>query len=108
MSDYFDGVMEEQLRLNLLRCAEAYAVAKGTELSTLARLAAGDWRFFTNLKGADKTFTARKYDEVMQWFSDHWPPGLLWPAEIERPAASSPSLAPAEGEAAPAPDGVQP
>lgn len=98
--------MEEQLRLNLLQCAETYALAKGTEFSTLARLAAGDWRFFTNLKAADKTFTARKYDMVMQWFSDHWPSDVPWPSDIDRPEPFSPSLAP-DGEAAPAPDEVQ-
>lgn len=77
--------MEEELRLNLLRCAEAYASAKGMELSTLARLAAGDWRFFKNLNADDKTFTARKYDEVLQWFSNNWPSDTEWPAKLPRP-----------------------
>jgi hypothetical protein len=98
--------MEEQLRLNLMQCADTYALAKGMKLSTLARLAAGDWRFFTSVKSGDKTFTARKYDEVMQWFSDHWPADLAWPSEVDRPSISAPSLAP-EGEAVAAPDGVQ-
>lgn len=78
--------MEDELRQNLLRCAEAYARAKGIGLPTLARQSAGDWRFFDRLSDDAKTFTARKYDEVISWFSANWPEGLEWPAEVTRPA----------------------
>jgi hypothetical protein len=75
--------METELRSNLMACASAYADARKVSLSTLGRLAAGDWRFFRE-DGA-KTFTARKYDEVMIWFSGHWPDGVDWPADVPRP-----------------------
>jgi hypothetical protein len=81
--------MEEELSLNLLRCAQIYAAAKGMELSTLARLSAGDWRFFSNLQADGKTFTARKYDHVIQWFSDRWPSDKDWPVGIPRPEPAS-------------------
>lgn len=79
--------MEHELRLNLLRCAKAYATARRLELPTVGRLAAGDWRFFDRLEDDEKTFTARKYDDVMQWFSDNWPEDKSWPARIDRPSA---------------------
>ena len=79
--------MEHELRLNLLSCADAYAKARKISLPTLARLAAGDWRFFERLKDDEKTFTARKYDEVISWLSDHWPPDCKWPSKVERPKA---------------------
>jgi hypothetical protein len=79
-------VMENELRTNLLSCAGIYAEAKGIGLPTLARLSAGDWRFFDRLNQDDKTFTARKYDEVIQWFSDNWPADTDWPAKLERPS----------------------
>lgn len=85
--------MEEELSRDLLRCAEAYASAKEMELSTIARLAAGDWRFFKNLKADNKTFTVRKYDEVIQYFSNNWPSDKDWPKDIARPT-------PAESEKA--------
>jgi hypothetical protein len=85
--------MEDELRLNLLRCAEAYAKARGIGLPTLARLAAGDWRFFDRLSDGDKTFTARKYDEVIQWFSDNWPDDLAWVDGVARPARAEPERA---------------
>lgn len=79
--------MENELRTHLLACAEIYAAERDIGLSTLGRLAAGDWRFFSNLRDDDKTFTARKYDEVLQWFSDHWPIAVGWPKEVLRPAS---------------------
>lgn len=30
--------------------------------------------------------TVRTYAKTMQWFSDHWPPGVEWPATIQRPS----------------------
>jgi hypothetical protein len=54
-------------------------------LATIGRLAAGDWRFFDRLDDSAKTFTARKYDDVMVWFSDHWPPDAEWPVNVPRP-----------------------
>lgn len=80
--------MEPELRAHLFACAEAYASAKGLELVTVARLAAGDWRFFDRLDNG-KTFTARKYDDVLRWFSASWPDGLAWPAHVVRPEARS-------------------
>lgn len=81
--------MENELRENLLRCAAVYAEAKEIGLSTLGRLAAGDWRFFDNLNKDDKTFTARKYDEVVKWFSDNWPADKDWPKDLVRPEGAS-------------------
>lgn len=77
--------MENELRDNLLRCARAYAEARKLQLSTLGKLAVRDARFFTNLEGDATTFTARKYDEVIGWFSDQWPPDAEWPEGIARP-----------------------
>lgn len=77
--------MENELRTNLLACAAAYQAKREIGLSTLGRVAAGDWRFFTNLNEDDKTFTARKYDEVLHWFSNNWPDDAVWPANVVRP-----------------------
>jgi hypothetical protein len=78
-------MIETELRQNLLQCAEAYAKARGIGLPTLARMSAGDWRFFDRLRDDEKTFTARKYDEVIEWFSDNWPEGITWPKQVDRP-----------------------
>ncbi|UGY14172.1 hypothetical protein HAP48_0037290 [Bradyrhizobium septentrionale] len=77
--------MEKQLILNLLAVARAFATSRGIELSTVGRVAAGDWRFFDHISDGAKTFTARKYDLVMVWFSENWPAGEAWPEGVARP-----------------------
>lgn len=80
--------MEQELKANLRMCAERYVGAKGTSLATIGRLAAGDWRFFDRVADDEKSFTARKYDEVIGWFSRNWPNEVEWPSEIKRPQAT--------------------
>ncbi|MCF1502168.1 hypothetical protein L0F51_00105 [Afifella sp. H1R] len=80
--------METELAQNLISCAEAYCRERGRKRSTIGRLAAGDWRFFDRLADGSSSFTARKYDEVMTWFSANWPDGLDWPAGVPRPQTS--------------------
>lgn len=77
--------MENELRTDLRTCAESYALARGLEMSTVGRRAAGDWRFFDRITEG-KSFTARTYDNVMRWFASNWPPGHPWPKGVRRPA----------------------
>ena len=77
--------MEQELIRNLLTLAQAYSAKRTVSLATLGRQAAGDWRFFDHLCDSTKTFTARKYDQIMGWFSENWPEDLPWPAGIARP-----------------------
>lgn len=84
--------METELRSNLIACASAFAAARSLSLSTVGRLVAKDGRFFDRLDDGS-TFTARKYDEVIRWFSDSWPEGAVWPPSVERPAALEPAEA---------------
>jgi hypothetical protein len=86
--------MEQELKEHLLALARGYAAARGDlALSTVGRLAADDWRFFERVQDDEKTFTARKYDEIIEWFSANWPDGAQWPSDVRRPQ-------PANGEAA--------
>lgn len=78
--------MEDELRNHLAVLAETYAKARGLEMVTVARLAAGDWRFFDRVDSGDSSFTIRKYDAIIRWFSGNWPAGLNWPTDVPRPA----------------------
>lgn len=80
--------MESDLRRHLETCAAAFAVATEREASTVARLAAGDWRFFDRLNDG-ASFTARKYDCIMEWFAANWPAASPWPAGVPRPDVSA-------------------
>lgn len=78
--------MERELAANLLLVARLFADARKLSLTTLGRLAAWDGRFFENITDPSKTFTARKYDEVLAYFSAHWPDEeIAWPEQIARP-----------------------
>ena len=86
MSYYRPG-MEQELRANLRSCADAFALARGLEVSTVGRLAANDGRFFERIE-AGSSFTARKYDETIRWFAGNWPSNAEWPAHVARPAGA--------------------
>ena len=75
--------MENELRSNLAACFAAFSAASSLSASTIARAAAGDWRFFERVQ--TRSFTARKYDEVLRWFSSNWPDGAVWPEDVDRP-----------------------
>ena len=76
--------MESELVANLMSLGTAYAAAKKLELGTVGRLCAADGRFFSRLDDG-KTFTVKKYDEVVGWFHDNWPENLEWPEKVRRP-----------------------
>jgi hypothetical protein len=77
--------MEHDLKQHLMSCATAFAERRNMKLTTLGRKAANFSPFFTRLMESRTSFTARKYDEIIQWFSDHWPADLEWPKAVVRP-----------------------
>ncbi|CAM5419165.1 hypothetical protein ATER59S_02366 [Aquamicrobium terrae] len=76
--------MENELATHLLILSTRFAEVRRLEESTVGRLAALDGRFFSRIREG-KTFTAKKYDEVVAWFSAHWPEDAEWPANVARP-----------------------
>jgi hypothetical protein len=61
--------IEPPARANLLKLATAYCVQHDCDFRYVSRLAHGDAPFFDKLKQQDGSFTARKYDEVVAWFT---------------------------------------
>jgi hypothetical protein len=80
--------MEQILRAHLLSLIAAFSAASDRAESTVAQVAAGDWRFFTHLR-ASKGFRVGTYDRVVAWFSANWPEGAVWPDDIDRPAPNA-------------------
>lgn len=77
-------MIEPILMRHLRGCADAYCTAKAISIATVAQRVLGDWRFFDRAHEG-KTFTARKYDDAMAWFSANWPEGVPWPTDVPRP-----------------------
>lgn len=80
--------MEQVLRSQLMLLASAYCAARGVEMSTVAQRAMGDWRFFDRIQDG-ASFTARKFDQGVEWFSKNWPADAAWPENVARPVEGS-------------------
>lgn len=80
-------VMETELASHLLTLSESFRADRKLGETTLGRLCAADGRFFSRIREG-KTFTAKKYDEVVAWFSKNWPEGADWPEVVNRPKVS--------------------
>lgn len=76
--------MENELTANLFKLAERYGAARKLTESTVGKQCAADGRFFSRIRDG-KTFTAKKYDEVVAWFATNWPAGAEWPETLTRP-----------------------
>jgi len=68
-------MIEPFLRTALIAHAEAYAAQRGLTLGYVSRVAFKDARFITKLKKRGGSFTARKFDEAMDFFTENWPAG---------------------------------
>ena len=76
--------METELANHLLTLSERFCAARELGEATVGRLCAADGRFFSRIREG-KTFTAKKYDEVVAWFSSNWPEKADWPESVMRP-----------------------
>lgn len=92
-------MIEPGLRANLVKCAEAFAASRGVSLFAVGKDIALDRSFFKEIQDDSRGFTARKYDAVMQKFSEEWPEGCDWPENVPRPAI--PTVSRGVGETVP-------
>jgi hypothetical protein len=86
-ASHYNAVMETQLANHLLVLSDGFCRARQLGESTVGRHCAADGRFFSRIREG-KTFTAKKYDEVVVWFSENWPTGCEWPNIVPRPPVS--------------------
>ncbi len=69
---------------HLQELCQLYCVQSGRSPVRVADLSTGNPYFFNRLEDG-KGCTVRTYNQVLQWFSNYWPPGLAWPEWIPRP-----------------------
>ena len=67
----------------LHRLGSSFAKSKKLALSTVGQRCMGHGHFFERVR--EGRVTIRRADRAIQWFSDHWPSDLDWPADIVRP-----------------------
>lgn len=76
--------MEKELANSLLVLGQGFGAALGLRETTVGRLCASDARFFSRIREG-KTFTVKKFDDVVLWFSSNWPEQEPWPSDVMRP-----------------------
>lgn len=72
----------------LLAVADAYGAALGLPDKTISSRVFSDSKKLTALRnGAD--ITTGRLATALQWFSDHWPDGVAWPSDVQRPCEAA-------------------
>lgn len=69
----------------IVELAETFAKARRLSLQSVSLYAAKRGGFLPALKAGQCGITLARRDAIIQWFSDNWPAGTAWPAEIPRP-----------------------
>ena len=74
-----------QLTDQLLTVARAYSAAREVSMARISTLIFNDGKKFDLLERG-KDLGTKTHEKAMQWFSDRWPDGTDWPADVVRPA----------------------
>lgn len=88
--------MEETLRTNLIDLAHRFEMATRVSLPTIGKRALNDNTVFSRLEAAKIGFGIRTYDKLVAWFSENWPEGAEWPANVERMTTAASAVQAAE------------
>ena len=83
----------------LLTVSGRFCEARSISAARASTLVFGDGKVLTRLADG-RDLTTRRLETAMQWFSDHWPEGAAWPADVPRPVRTPSVPAPVEPEAA--------
>lgn len=72
---------------HLISLADEYLRATGAKDVTLSFWVFNDSKKLTSLRGGSD-ITLGRFNASLRWFSEHWPDGAVWPANIARPTVS--------------------
>jgi|KBSMisStaDraftv2_1062788.scaffolds.fasta_scaffold360872_3 hypothetical protein len=73
----------------LLKVARAYGAAEGVPLSTVSSRALNDGKRLKALEEEGADITVGRLETALRWFSDKWPDGCDWPADVPRPVVEA-------------------
>lgn len=72
----------------LLALTRSYAAATGTSTTTISSRVFDDGKKLAAIEAGGDIYSGRLI-RAIQWFSDNWPDGAEWPADVPRPATNS-------------------
>lgn len=73
---------------DLLALADEYLRVDPVEDKTLSSRVFADSKKLTSLRSTGDITTTR-FNAAVQWFSDNWPDGAVWPKGITRPKVAA-------------------
>lgn len=73
---------------HLFRLFDVFGEARGISEARTSTLVFGAGHKIASLR-AGRDIGVRRLAEAVEWFSDHWPDGAVWPAEVARLAAAT-------------------
>lgn len=73
---------------DLLALADEYQRIDPVEDKTLSSRVFADSKKLTALR-SDSDITVGRFNGAVQWFSDNWPDGAVWPKGIVRPRVAA-------------------
>lgn len=76
------------LRDQLVAVADAYCVARRLSRSRVSTIVFSTGVALDRI-AAGRDLNTGSWERAMRWFSDNWPEGAEWPAEVDRPATST-------------------
>ena len=82
---------------SLQRVAQRYAKVRRITMASPGTYLMRECRYFDRL--ASGRVTIRRAEQARLRLAEHWPDGLLWPADIPRPAPTESRIAQVTGEA---------
>jgi hypothetical protein len=91
---------------SLIAVADAYRACCRVPETTVSKRALQDSSRLAELRAGACDIGVKRLARTLHWFSDHWPEGAIWPADVPRPAQTPVSAigrmsaAPSEASAA--------
>ena len=86
--------------------ASTYLQHSPLPVRTVSWRSLGETRALGLFLDGKASFTLARADRALLWFSENWPAGLDWPAEVRRPPSSAAAPAEDAPAAAASPDGA--
>ena len=79
------------MREQIILVADAFAAVAGIGRKRISTIVLGRGSKLDDIADRGRDLFTGSFEHSMQWFSDHWPEGAVWPADVPRPVAHVPS-----------------
>ena len=70
---------------HIVRLARLYSDATGASITSVSSRVFDDGKKLSAMIDNNADLTLRRAAKALEWFSENWPAGVDWPAEIQRP-----------------------